>query len=247
MPFSRYSSDTEQESPETKYWRQAKNKSLRSKLTVNEGKVSGCDTNSACMDAYDKMYDHYDRKQNYLNNPVKPRIDTRQSNPDYINQDFAYPTRNIIFDHSFNSQTTPGNIDNYVMDYDNTNMPNENRIYQRFSRSNYGNYDQQYPQSIQQPQNTSTDLFMRHQVAINPLYGGNVAHFGMTNPLTKKSLSMNDIEAFMRILLFIVIAVYFSILIIKSCKFNDNPVTNTTDSQISIPPGLPNSITMFKT
>jgi hypothetical protein len=74
MPFSRYNSDTEQESPETKYWRQAKNKS---KLTVNEGKVYGCDSNSACMDAYDKMYDHYDRKQVYLNNQFQPRIDTR--------------------------------------------------------------------------------------------------------------------------------------------------------------------------
>jgi len=244
MPFSRYNSDTEQESPETKYWRQAKNKSIKSRLNVNEGKVYGCDVNSACMDAYDKMYDHYDRKQVYLNNQVQPRIDTRKTNPEYIYQDFGYQTRNILFDHSFNSQTTPGNIDNYVREYDDNNMPNENRIFQRFKKNNYNNLEQQYQQ------NPPTDLFMRHQVAMNPLYAGNlsnnignISHFGM-NSQSKKNLSMNDIESFMRILLFIVIAVYFSILIIKSCNLNDSSVMNNSDkSQAPIPPGLP---TMFK-
>jgi hypothetical protein len=127
-------------------------------------------------------------------------------------------------------------------------MPNENRIYQRFKKSNYNNIETQHSM------NSPTDLFMRHQVATNPLYGGNsinnignISHFGM-NSLTKKRLSMNDIESFMRILLFIVIAVYFSILIIKSCKFNDNHSSSisNTSSGIPIPPGLPSMNTMFK-
>ena len=234
MPFSRYNSDTEQESPETKYWRQAKNKS---KLTVNEGKVYGCDSNSACMDAYDKMYDHYDRKQVYLNNQFQPRIDTRQTNPKYIYQDFSYPTRNVLFDHSFNSQTTPGNIDNYVREYDDNNMPNENRIFQRFKKSNYNNI---------QP-NTPVDLFMPHKVAINPLYSGNyntgiVSNF-VNDSQSKKTYNVSDYESFIRIILFIVIAVYFSILIIKSCRIDShsNTSTNTTPA-IPVPPGLPDML-----
>jgi len=237
MPFSRYSSDTEQESPESKYWREAKNKLQKSKLTVNEGKVYGCDDNNSCMDTYYKMYDHYDRKQNYLNNPNQPRIDTRNYNPDYIHQDFAYPNRHILFDHTFDSQTSPGNIDDYTIEYDNRdNMLSETSIYQRFGKpkihniqnnynnhSNYSNYDR-----LNNLDNNH-DLFMQHKVAINPLYNGNI-----NNNISKFTVDKNKIsefETFIRIVLFLLISFYVAILIVKSCRMHEESINPSSPVQ----------------
>ena len=228
MPFSRYNSDTEQESPESKYWREARNKIQKSKLTVNEGRVYGCDVHNECMDTYDKMYDHYDRKQNYLNNPNQPRIDTRKYNPEYIHQDYAFQNRNVVFDHTFDSQTSPGNVDQYTMEYDDRdNMLSENSIYQRFGKprntnihNNFSNYDNLGSYD------SNPDLFMRHKVAVNPLYSNNMNN---VSKFTMNKTSISEFETFIRIVLFLLVALYVSILIVKSCSMHG-------ESNISVTP-----------